>query len=390
MGAHRELFWHIDAQWIFYLISIPIVFFVIGSFVVYLYIWLKLSKNEGIKGSTKALKVTILDVFLQKRLLKGQFAAGLMHLLIFWGFLLLTIATALLSIHEHIHSFLTGKIYIIFSLVTEAAGLMLLAGCLLALIRRYVQKVPRLEHKFEDALIPIWIAIIVISGFFLEALRIACTPASSRHFSFVGLWISGFLKGTSAEPTYPYLWWAHTFISLGFLAIIPFTKMFHAIGAPIAIYMQNLPTPAPSDTDQDQDVDIESEAFDYNEFTETDEDRSILVKDLDLPTMAFLDSCMRCGRCVEVCPSTGVGEPYAPRDFVQAMRSLIWQTYSPFGDIRFLKRPNKEMLERLWYCTTCRACLEVCPIYGPTFQLVLSQRELSIEEGTSKRKSWVG
>lgn len=383
MLPYRKLFWKIEHPWIFYLIVISVSFFVIGMCLLYFSVWKKSLKNQNTKLSKKPLGTVFLDIFLHRRLLKDDLAAGLMHLFIFWGFFLLLIITALLSIHEHIHPFLFGKIYIVFSSAGEFAGLLLFIGCLFALIRRYVQKVPRLENTFEDALMPTWLAIIVLSGFVLEGIRISSQPAPWERFSFVGWLFSWLMKGAWTEAAYPYFWWAHAIISIGFLATIPFTKMFHLLGAPISIYLQNLPKPVSTTLEEDLTADQE-ETYDQEEFFEdADEKEHLLPRDLDLATVAFLDACMRCGRCVEACPSNGVGEPYAPRDFVQAMRSLIWQTYSPFGDIRFLKRPNKEMLDRLWYCTTCRACLEVCPIYGPTFQLVLSQRELSIEEGTS-------
>ena len=144
-------------------------------------------------------------------------------------------------------------------------------------------------------------------------------------------------------------------LSLSFVAAIPFTKLFHILGAPAGIYFQ----------EHDKPVEITEGAGEF-----------------DLGDLIFFDSCMRCGRCVEACPSVGAGEPFAPRDFVQAMRHSIWQEHSPLGDIRFLGRgETTEVDDKFWYCTTCRACLEVCPVYGGAFEAVVKKRVLAIEEG---------
>jgi Fe-S oxidoreductase len=103
---------------------------------------------------------------------------------------------------------------------------------------------------------------------------------------------------------------------------------------------------------------------------------------LKLADVAFYDACMRCGRCVQACPSAGAGETFAPRDFVQAAVHALWQQHSPAGDIRFLTKDHPLDPNAPWHCTTCAACLEVCPVYGATFESVLRKRALLIQEGT--------
>jgi Fe-S oxidoreductase len=69
------------------------------------------------------------------------------------------------------------------------------------------------------------------------------------------------------------------------------------------------------------------------------------------------------------------------------MRRDLWRTHSPVGDIRFLSRGEKDQAgENFWYCTTCRACLEVCPVYGATFEAVTRKRVTAVEEGTQVPK----
>ncbi|MBC8177260.1 MAG: 4Fe-4S dicluster domain-containing protein [Deltaproteobacteria bacterium] len=358
MTPHRVMFWQIENVWIFYVLAGLATGLFLAGVVAYVTVWKKSSGSLEIPFSKEALKRMTLDVFLGRRVLQGDIAAGLMHLLIFWGFLSLFIGTSLLAIHHYIFTFLEGTAHLIFSFGLEVGGLMLLIGIIWALIRRYLQRVPRLERRLEDAVVPLWLLLAAFSGFILEGLRLTVEQPPWGVWSFVGWRLSGLFSPAGAECLYPYLWWGHTVLCLGFIAVIPYTKLFHIMGAPAGIYLQGASKPTVPAMEED-------------------------AGEFDLGDAIFFDGCMRCGRCVEACPSTGAGEPFAPRDFVQAMRQALWQEHFPLGDIRFMGRKEEnKMDENLWYCTTCRACLEVCPVYGAAFEVVSKKRVLAVEEGT--------
>ena len=71
--------------------------------------------------------------------------------------------------------YLVGDFYLIFSFILEIAGLMAIIGILLALWRRYVVKPKRLDSKPEDAIILLWILVVLVTGFLVEGARIAAT-----------------------------------------------------------------------------------------------------------------------------------------------------------------------------------------------------------------------
>ncbi len=362
MTPYRIMFWQIEDVWVFYVLAVLATGLFLAGVAAHIRVWRKSARSLEIPFSRDSLKRTILDTFLGRRVLQGDIAAGIMHLFLFWGFLSLFIGTSLLAVHEWIFLFLKGTIYIVFSLAMEVGGIMLLVGIIWALIRRYIQRVPRLERRLEDALVPAWLLLVGLSGFMVEGLRLASQQPPWGAWSFVGWWMGAPFSAAAAKDLYPYLWWGHALLSLCFIAAIPFTKLFHILGAPAAIYFQGSGKPAI--------LDVEEGAGEY-----------------DLGDSVFFDACMRCGRCVAACPSTGAGEPFAPLDFVQAMRHALWQAHFPLGDIRFLSRGEESKVdERIWYCTTCRACLEVCPVYGATFEAVMKKRVLAVEEGTNVPK----
>jgi len=358
MTPHRTIFWQIEDAWIFYVLAGLATGLFLAGLAAYISVWKKNTGTLVIPFSKEALKKTILDTFLGRRVFQGNIAAGTMHLFLFWGFLSLFIGTVLLTIHHYLLSFLVGTSYLVFSLAMEVGGLMLLAGILWALIRRYVQRVPRLERRLEDALVPVWLLLVGLSGFMVEGLRLAYRQPPWGEWSFMSGWMGSLFSPSGARDLYPYLWWGHALLSLGFIASIPFTKLFHILGAPASVYLEGSP--------RSTILDVEEGAGEF-----------------DLGDSIFFDACMRCGRCVQACPSTGAGEPFVPRDFIQAMRHALWQEHFPWGDIRILSRNEKsEVDEKFWYCTTCRACLEVCPVYGASFEAVMKKRILAVEEGT--------
>lgn len=360
MLPERVLFWKIGLVWLFYAFVVLAACLLFMGVFAHVKVWLKSAQKDKIAFSQQALKRTILDTFLGLRVLKGDLPAGIMHAFLFWGFVVLTLGTALLVIHEYVFPFLTGKSHLIFEVAMEIGGLILLAGILWALVRRYLQRVARLERRLEDALVPLWLLIVVLSGFVLEGVRLGSQQPSWAGWSFVGSWMAGFISQSAAESAYPFLWWGHALLSLGFLAIIPFTKLFHIFGAPATYYLYH------------SEQGPREISLSYEEPEEG----------VNIADAVFFDACMRCGRCTEKCPSTGAGEPFAPRDFVQASRRAMWKKQSSVGDIRFLTKDSPLDSQAEWYCTTCSACLEACPIYGATFKVVTEKRTESIEEGT--------
>lgn len=381
MTPEREIFWKIGEAWVFYVVAALALCVMLIGIAAHLFLWLKSAPKSKVAFSRQALKETILDVFLGLRVLKGEVPAGITHLFIFWGFVVLTIGTTLLLIHEHLSSFLVGKSHLLFEISMEIGGLILLAGIIWALVRRYIQRVPRLERRLEDAVVPLWLLLVICSGFILEGLRLASQKPAWGQWSFVGSWMAGFITPGIAESTYAYLWWGHGLLSLGFIAIIPFTKLFHVVGAPVAYYLhhssegalEQYPSvqelaEAPLNTDE-ASLDTDEESLDFGEAP------------LNIGDVAFYDACMRCGRCVQACPSTGAGEPFAPREFIQATIHALWQEHSPVGDIRFLTKDHPIDPNAPWHCTTCAACLEVCPVYGATFEAVSKKRAMLVMEG---------
>lgn len=361
MVPSRIMYWNIENVWIFYVLATLAFIIFLTGMTIHIQVWKKSTGSLDIPFLKNGLKRAILDTFSGRRILKGELAAGIMHIFLFWGFLSLFVGTCILSIHHYIFSFLTGTPYLVFSLAMELGGIMLLTGIIWAVIRRYIQRVQRLEQRLEDALVPLWLLLAVLSGFVVEGLGIAYHHPPWHAWSFAGWWMSHLFSDARAVTLYPYFWWGHALLSLSLIAVIPFTKLFHILGAPATIYFEGSALPV---------------ILDMNEGSKELEPKFSLQESI------FFDACMRCGRCVDSCPSAGAKEPLSPREFIQSMRKKLWLEHSPWGDIQFMtQNETTQMDKNYWYCTTCRACLEVCPIYGATFEFVIKKRAAAVEQG---------
>jgi Fe-S oxidoreductase/nitrate reductase gamma subunit len=348
MIPERPTYWQIEAVWVFYVLAALATGLLFIGVAAHLRGWLKSAPGSRTSFSGQALIQTLLDTFLGRTLFKGDRPAGIMHLMLFWGFIILLIGTSLLAVHEYGSSFLAGRVHLLFEFSMEVGGLLLLAGIIWALVRRYVQRLPRLERRAEDWVVPTGLLIVAVSGFLLEGMRLAAQKPSWAPWSFIGFRIAGLVPEAAAVSVYPYLWWGHALVSLGFIALIPFTKLFHLFGGPAAFYLHRTANKPEGTVPSGPE---EGEAL------------------------------TRCGRCVQACPSNGAGEPLAPRDFVQAKRLGLWQQHSPVGDLRFLNPDRQIDSQAAWYCTTCAACMEICPVYGVPFKVISKKRALLVEEG---------
>lgn len=367
---YRQLFWSIGTGevWTFYILA----FFACLVFVVgvlnHLCVWMRGFCDWKIPFSRESVIRVFLDGLFGRRIFRGDIAAGTMHLLILWGFLILFIGTTLSAIDDYIFSFLKGRTYIVYSTCLDIAGLILVAALVWALIRRYLQRVSRLENRIGDLTAPVWLLLVGLSGFVAEGGRLAAQQPEWGGWSFAGQWVSFIWSDPrSALTAYPYLWWVHVLLSLGLIAYIPFSKLFHILAAPAGIYLKDHPVQALPVEDRGQ----EDEPFSYRD-------------------MIYLDACTRCGRCVEVCPSTGAGEAFAPRDFILWAKANASAKYDPIKQIGGVKElcekirsgDNRFEAERIWNCTTCLACLEVCPVYVGTPDIIRVARSKVVEEGT--------
>ncbi|HUS61375.1 MAG TPA: respiratory nitrate reductase subunit gamma, partial [Acidimicrobiales bacterium] len=177
-------------------------------------------------------------------------AAGVMHSLIYFPFLILFAVTTVLEINHQMPEglkFLHGGVYQGYSFVGDVAGVLFLIGIGWAIVRRYVQRPYRIriKSKPEDALILATFAIIGVTGDLAEAFRIALDGRPSfERWSVVGYPLSALFETTANLSLWHRgAWIAHFIAFCLFLVILPITKLRHMFTSPINMYLRDRERP---------------------------------------------------------------------------------------------------------------------------------------------------
>lgn len=306
--------------------------------------------------------------FAQTKLLREPLA-GLLHLLIFWGFVLFIFAVLESIIQGFYSSFslsFLGAFYSVITLVQDVFGLLVIGSVLLSLYRRYIQKVPRLQvdkHGMKDAaFILILIMFIVISMYGQNASGFANNAMMYHPYELRP--ISSFLAGIFFNgPTgstlllYEVFWWMHVLMIFGFLNYLPYSKHLHILTSIPNVFFANL-DPVRNTLKK---IDLEDENAE-----------TFGVADIEqFSWKQILDgySCTECGRCTWNCPANIVGKSLSPRELIVDIRKRTFDK----APLIVEGKTEGELYEKtlihnyisdkvLWQCTTCLACVQECPV----------------------------
>jgi Fe-S oxidoreductase/nitrate reductase gamma subunit len=330
--------------------------------------------------------------------------AGTAHRVIFYGFLLLFLGTATITLDYDILGplfgahFWHGGFYLGFSLVLDVAGVLLTAGLIYMMYRRGWLRPPKLDYarpdrqpgdpdydrsayRREDWAFLWTLVVIAATGYFLEAARLvwlADEPGvwGTRWWSPAGAVLAEGLRAVGLSNTGGAalrlgLWWFHGLLALLFIALIPFTKVKHIFTAAGSLMLRD-PLAAqrlPRVPEEEKRVGAQ------------------YITDLSWKQLLSLDACTKCGRCHEACPARATGAPLSPRDVILSLREFANRTLNsaelpPEVDLDVHgKGPGQVAMETLWACRTCMACVEVCPVAIEHVPVIVQMRRKLVEEG---------
>jgi len=313
---------------------------------------------------------------------------GLMHAMIYYGFVVLFLGTVTLELDNIAPAnlkFLQGAVYQWYSLILDFFGVVFLVGLAWAAIRRWIVRPwrARTKMKAEDALVLGLLAFIGISGFFVEAARIALVGRPAfETWSFIGYPMSGWIPEGSASTIHLGWWIAHAVSFLAFLIVLPTTKLRHMITSPLNMVLA--PHERPKGAMREMPNLLEA--------AEMETVGADKMADFTWKQLLDTDACTICGRCTSVCPANATGKPLDPREIVLKLGEVAARTASPSitapvsldteititADSVF----QRITAEELWACTTCRACDEVCPVDIEILDKILDMRRfLTLMEG---------
>ena len=353
---------------------------------------------DRLSNPAERLKRVFIYAFGQKRLFQKGYG-GLLHVMIFWGFCVLSIANLTLLVRGvagHSFSFpLLGPNEILgapYNGIKELFICLVCLGVFLAYYRRLVIR-PKFPEPSMDAL------FVLAMIWALMAVELLFGAAEVQHmvrgkvefyswaFPVTGL-ISQALNGVS-DSTLANIqsasWWINYALVLAFGSYLPYSKHLHVITGIPNVFFQNL---RPYGELRKLDLDSE-DSTDYG---------SSHLADFDWKRFSDWYSCTECGRCTSVCPAFASDKPLHPKKISEQLREELIDHNGGASLVALAARTGAEIEaaaeeegppeglrhlmdnlsavseEALFSCTTCRACEQACPVFIEYVQEIVDMR----------------
>jgi Fe-S oxidoreductase/nitrate reductase gamma subunit len=327
-------------------------------------LWKIGQKDSRSDNIGKRIRSFLVEGIVHRRILQDVYP-GLIHLFLFISFLIPFVVIVIVQFMFTLPSPLSKWL----SLLLDIIALFGLGSLALAFFRRYVTRPSRLDNRLDDFVSLFLIFLILGTGLILESLRLSIIGKDIQAWAPIGkalasliytIGLSDATKGFLAMLIFR----IHFFLVLGFIAYIPYSKLFHIVSSPLNMIFRSLePKGALAHMDLE---DENAESFGVtkiNEFT--------------WKQLLDLDACTRCGRCQDHCPAHLTEKPLSPKDIIIDLKNHLHDQGKKAGEFPALV-DNVVQEDTLWACTTCRNCMEHCPVYVEHIDKIIDMRRYQV------------
>jgi Fe-S oxidoreductase/nitrate reductase gamma subunit len=320
------------------------------------------------------IKSFLLEGILHRKILKDLYP-GLLHLLFFLGFLIPFVIIVVVQFKFSLPSSIAKPL----SLALDLIALCGLGALILAFYRRYITRPSRLDNQREDFIALALLFFVFSTGLLVEGLRLSVIGKDIHAWAPLGrltaflINLLGLNLSTRSFLTM-LLFRLHFFLVLGFIACIPYSKLFHIASSSLNMIYRSLnPKGILSHMDLE---DEEAETFGISK-----------IEEFTWKHLLDLDACMRCGRCQDNCPAYLTKKPLSPKKIIQDLRVLLHaqakrvyskQDQEKKSDASPGLVGNIIQEDELWACTTCRNCMEHCPVYVEHVDKIIDMRRYQV------------
>ncbi len=325
------------------------------------------------------------------------------HLFIFWGFLVITIATVDIIVSGVVPGLslrlLPDVLYNPLYFAIDVMNLVVLLMILWAVARRTLVRPKLIPWSLDAGLILGAIGSLMVTHFLYHgyhgALRLAAGEplvAGTVVSNVVAGWLDP-IAADAASRGATLAYWCHVVIIFTFLNYLPYSKHIHLLGALPNIFTRNR----------------SERRLDLPKINLEDDTQWGVGKFEQFSWKSLLDTyaCTECARCSNYCPAYGTGKNLSPMQLVHDIRYEMLDRVGVRDQIAGLEREEAALAEyaarsghddahphpdlvatrqalavartaeaemprltggriaedTLWACTTCGACQEVCPVF---------------------------
>ena len=367
----------------------------------------KLTKPYPVKDFGKRFNIMMAVAFGQTKILRKP-VIGLMHALVWWGFLVILVGSIEMIIDglfgtERALSVL-GPVYDAITASGDIFALIIILAIIAFLVRRIFMNIRRftgieMKHiSHKDANLALTLILLLMVS--LIGMNTFYCMEAGEHGGvgvytvsrFIAGWFSG-MTGGAVHIWHEIFWWSHILLIFIFANILPYSKHFHVFMSVPNVFLSRLEplgylSNMPEITREVRTMLDPNLAFAAPAEGETAAVSRFGVLDVeDITWKNYLDSlaCTECGRCTEVCPANITGKKLSPRKIIMDVRARMKEKGPglikdrSFSDGKALIR-DYITEEELWACTTCNACALECPVNINHPSLIVDMRRYLIME----------
>ncbi|MGC8605369.1 MAG: 4Fe-4S dicluster domain-containing protein, partial [Desulfomonilaceae bacterium] len=362
-------------------VSAPSMAFIILFLSVSLFCYIMFRRIDLLRKATPDPRFSNISTRLLRSLVYGfgqwrqprYLGAGILHILLFAGFIILSLRSLTLigrgfSSTFHI-PFLTGSLGFAYESLKDYTVLVVLIVCIVAIIRRAVFHPARYDHpgkkghEHEAYVILGLVSALMITDMIHDGSALKGLGSASYNYCyrFPAATFASLLMPENQITALNVLhvggYWAHILFFFALLNYLPMSKHFHVITAIPNVFFSNL-----------KNGTIKPVRYGVSDWMELEQ---CGVSDLTGFTWKhILDfySCADCGRCTDNCPANTVGRSLSPKMISVKARDYAYERFPVFGKLSHASETEKKLVgdiiteQEIWACTTCGACEAECPI----------------------------
>jgi Fe-S oxidoreductase len=315
--------------------------------------------------------------------------SGVLHSLIWWGFIVLQIRTLnfILNGIDHDISFEAnlGRLWdYILRPMMDVFNLLVIVGVAMAAYQRFFVRPPRLTLNTDAWIILFLIFWLMVTDIMVNSFEIYLFESENEQWSFLAYGVAQIWEGMSmsqstAEALHVIFWYQHLLDFLIFLCYLPYSKHSHVLTIAPQVFTRRLEPTGVLTPIVDMEKRMEAgEAFGAGKLT-------------DFNWKQLLDSysCTECGRCTAACPANLTGKHLSPKQVIVDIRHLMEESMpSPLSRVSGEANgegESKDLIERvgfepIWDCVTCGACMEECPVFIEHVPTIMDMRRFMVME----------